>query len=187
MYAAVRRVLVKLLGFESFSPVHQEMLALILQALDLLSKPRALESSVLPDEMTLLQTLLYFEEEGHFELIAASFPACSSQLQQVRDAWARVKTTGVLHRRGLLCRDMTSVLDQRRRDQEAADARQARRGLRSCGLASCGATEVHVDHFKRCSACKTIVYCCKEHQLEHWPAHKRECKAARKAAAPEDQ
>jgi hypothetical protein len=44
-----------------------------------------------------------------------------------------------------------------------------------------------VDHFKRCSACKTIVYCCKEHQLEHWPAHKRECKAARKAAAPEDQ
>ena len=30
-----------------------------------------------------------------------------------------------------------------------------------------------------CAACKTVAYCCKEHQVEDWPAHKAACKAAR--------
>jgi hypothetical protein len=57
---------------------------------------------------------------------------------------------------------------------------------RSCGLASCGAREAHPDHFKSCAACRGPVYCCKEHQTEHWPSHKAACKAARKAAAAAD-
>ena len=53
----------------------------------------------------------------------------------------------------------------------------------SCALDSCGAREEHAAHFKHCAACKGPVYCCKEHQVAHWPAHKAACKAARKAAA----
>jgi len=54
--------------------------------------------------------------------------------------------------------------------------------LRRCALASCGALEAHKAHFSRCSACKAVVYCSKDCQLADWPAHKKACKAARKAA-----
>jgi hypothetical protein len=55
--------------------------------------------------------------------------------------------------------------------------------LKSCALASCAAREAHPSHFSKCGACKTVAYCCKEHQQADWPA----CKAARsKAAAAKD-
>ena len=53
--------------------------------------------------------------------------------------------------------------------------------VRFCALAGCGAKEAHPAHFKSCSACCTVVYCCQEHNVEDWPAHKAACKAARKA------
>lgn len=31
-----------------------------------------------------------------------------------------------------------------------------------------------------CSSCKSIAFCCREHQLEFWPQHKAECKEIRK-------
>jgi hypothetical protein len=65
----------------------------------------------------------------------------------------------------------------------AAAADSAMRRLLECALAGCGAHEVHVAQFKRCAACKGIVYCCKEHQLADWPAHKAACKAARKTSS----
>ena len=58
---------------------------------------------------------------------------------------------------------------------------------RTCALAGCGARELHVAHFKCCAACKAVVYCCKEHQVQDWLAHKAACKAARKAAAQQPQ
>jgi len=54
--------------------------------------------------------------------------------------------------------------------------------LRSCELASCGAKEAHVKHFSRCAACTAVVYCSKTCQTADWPAHKKACKAAHKAA-----
>ena len=57
---------------------------------------------------------------------------------------------------------------------------------RSCALPGCGAKEAHPAHFKSCAACRTVVYCCREHQVAGWPAHKKACKAARKAAAADD-
>jgi hypothetical protein len=55
--------------------------------------------------------------------------------------------------------------------------------LRICALASCAAREAHVSHFSKCGACKTVAYCCKEHQVADWSDHKAACKAARKEAA----
>ena len=66
---------------------------------------------------------------------------------------------------------------------DAGEAEAAARGLRTGSLASCGSKEAHVSHFKLCGACHAVAYCCREHQLADWPAHKAACKAARKAAA----
>lgn len=32
------------------------------------------------------------------------------------------------------------------------------------------------DNLLRCGACKTVQYCCPEHQRDDWPIHKEECK-----------
>jgi hypothetical protein len=168
--------------------VEPEMLALVVRALDTLIKPRPLEDTVLVSELVFVREMLDFMKSRCIVRAAVAHPACFSQLQQIGAAWTRVQASGVLQRRGLIIAyaDMTSAVAEGMRECKAVNARKASRGLRSCGLASCGAKEAHVDHYKRCSACKTIVYCCKEHQLADWPAHKAACKAARKAAAKEE-
>ena len=70
---------------------------------------------------------------------------------------------------------------------DAARAVNAGRALRTCALPSCGSVELHPDQFKRCAGCNGAHYCCKEHQVDDWQAHKAACKAARRAAeAAED-
>ena len=64
----------------------------------------------------------------------------------------------------------------------AAHAALATGRLRTCALAGCAAREAHEQQYKKCAACRTVVYCCREHQLANWPAHKAACQAARKAA-----
>lgn len=72
-----------------------------------------------------------------------------------------------------------------RKALEKAQADSKAAGLRPC--AHCGASEIHVQQFKRCSAChgKGAVFCCKACQEANWPSHKAACKAACKAAAAE--
>jgi len=186
--AAVEALEQRMLGLVSVVP-HPEALTLVVRALDLLIKPRPLEDTLLMPEMIFVRSMLSFQKHDTIlQYQAASHPARAAQVQQLSDAWARVQASGVLQRRDLHIagKDMTSEREENRHHREAADARQEKRGLRSCGLASCGAKEAHVSHFKGCGACKTVFYCCREHQLEDWPAHKAACKAARKAAAADD-
>jgi hypothetical protein len=100
-------------------------------------------------------------------------------------AWRRLQSSGVLQRRGIL-QHMRAVTAYTTRATATAAATAAARGLRVCALPTCGAQEVHASHFKRCSACLSVVYCCKEHQVQDWPAHKASCHAARKAAEQAD-
>ena len=77
-----------------------------------------------------------------------------------------------------------SESEQSEEEAEGGDAGQVK-ALRACALEACAAREVHTRQFKQCAACRAVKYCCREHQTEHWPAHKAACKikAARKAAA----
>ena len=65
----------------------------------------------------------------------------------------------------------------------------AKHGLRDCALPSCSKTEKMVKEFAHCSGCRSVVYCCAEHQGLHWTKHKKACRemeAARLAAEEAD-
>ena len=63
----------------------------------------------------------------------------------------------------------------------AAKAAAAPERMRACALGSCGVREAFAGQHKLCGGCAAVVYCCKEHQVAVWPAHKAACKAARAA------
>ena len=99
--------------------------------------------------------------------------------QEVTDAWRRLQQSGVLVERQLLDERVISRVTATDPAQYIAlKAALIAPDLRCCALASCGAREAHPAHFKRCTACKAVVYCGPEHQLADWPAHKAACQAA---------
>ena len=57
----------------------------------------------------------------------------------------------------------------------------AKHGLRDCALPYCAKTEKTVKEFAGCTGCRSVVYCCLEHQALDWRAHKKACR--KKAAA----
>ena len=101
-------------------------------------------------------------------------------------AWERLQRSGVLQ-----TRHIEHNITVRAREHTAFESTLTKSlnapGLRSCALPGCGAREAHPMHFKSCAACRMVVYCCREHQVAGWPGHKKACKAARKAAAAEDE
>ena len=104
---------------------------------------------------------------------------------QLEDALQRLSHSGMLQER-----EFAQLLDAESRAGAALKATVRNSasvpGLRSCALPGCGAKEAHPQHFKRCAACHTVVYCRKDHQLADWPRHKAACKAARKANEQEE-
>ena len=107
-------------------------------------------------------------------------------------AWQRMLHSGVLCVRGIdKGIDASQQHHVHLRAVAAADLAAGR--LQQCALAGCAARESHASQFKRCGACRTVCYCCREHQVEDWPSHKAACKAnkaarrgARKAGAAAD-
>ena len=99
--------------------------------------------------------------------------------------WRSDAVSSVLRARGVL---QTGVVDAEQ-SVAAFDARQrediAKHGLRDCALPACFKTEKTVKEFAHCSGCRSVVYCCAEHQGLHWTKHKKACRereAARLAA-----
>ena len=156
----------------------------IASALDLMAQPRELPSVVVDGRTCMVPST---QEQGLAQRARRMLPDarfCSKldgeALSLLVDAWRRVERSGAVAKRILgNGPDGNSV----RACLDAAAAEAAVRGLRECALAGCAAKEVHVAQFKKCGACMQAAYCCREHQLEDWPAHKAGCKAARKAAA----
>jgi hypothetical protein len=103
-------------------------------------------------------------------------------ITQLRDAWGRVERSGVLQAHNITHAVAVSTRNDER-VAAVASAAVAAKGLRCCALDSCGAREVHASQFKLCGACKTVVYCSREHQAAHWRQHKAACKAAREGGA----
>ena len=121
-----------------------------------------------------------FHESSVAKLAAAGLdPAL---VQQVEAAWQRLHASGVLlTRRGITPHAGATCSDDPLKTLLGQCVTAP--GLRDCALGNCGVREAHPSHFKSCGACKTVCYCCKEHQVADWPDHKAACKAARKDAA----
>ena len=97
--------------------------------------------------------------------------------EQLHTAWRRVLNSGVLRTRQI--DDVIKETKQLDRSfRAAAEAALEAGKLRACGLASCAAREAHEAQYKLCAACRAVCYCCREHQLADWPAHKAACKGA---------
>ena len=104
--------------------------------------------------------------------------------------WRSEAVRSVLQARGVL---QTGAAISEQTNAEF-DARQradiAKHGLSDCALPSCAKTEKTVKEFAGCSGCRSVVYCCLEHQALDWRAHKMACKeteAARLAAEQADE
>jgi hypothetical protein len=129
-------------------------------------------------EATLVNNAQVFIEERCFR-------ADNDWHARILAAWRRLQSSGVLQRRNILQAVRVASADVTHAAATAA-ATAAARGLHFCALRACGAQEVHASQFKRCSACSDVVYCCKEHQVQDWAAHKAACRAARKVAEAAD-
>ena len=153
----------------------------IAHATDLMQLPRSHSTTYMGAEVSFLGI---FSSVMAYDLGARGLDACLMQL--LTGAWQKLQRSSVLETRGILDKlQRDGQINTNRNEQRAAaiHSAMAAPGLRSCALAGCSAREAHPQHFKRCSACKDVVYCSKKHQLEAWPAHKAACKAARKAKA----
>ena len=154
------------------------------EAVALMIQPREVEN-----QQSNAECSTYFRMQKLKEELSKEAAMAHRRLWHVRVAVAiaRLQQSGVLEERGIGNEsEMRNVAlaEQRavRSAQERASA-AASGQLRSCASATCGAREAHPSHFSKCGGCKTVAYCCRDHQLADWPSHKAACKAARKAAA----
>ena len=151
----------------------------VVTAAELMQQPRCYDTLGLPVEGMFTDAL------RDAVALAGARGLDARLVQQLESAWQRLQRSGVLQARRIedRIRESTPVAHAM---AAAVLKSMAAPDLRSCALPGCGAKEAHPAHFKSCAACRTVVYCCREHQVAGWPAHKKACKAARKAAAEEE-
>ncbi len=151
------------------------LVALVVSAVDLMTLPRSHCEKFMAAETLLFST---------FEAIFADRSVLKGAPLHNRllDAWHKMLRSNVHRERDLVgaSEQFTARAIEWRTTETAQHASAV---LRACALEACAAREVHAAQFKKCAACQAVVYCCKAHQEQHWPAHKASCKAARKAAA----
>ena len=95
--------------------------------------------------------------------------------------WRSEAVTSVLRARGVLHTGIAAA-EQSSAEFEARKRTDiAKHGLRDCALPFCSKTEKTVKEFAGCSGCRTVVYCCLEHQALDWKAHKKACHEAEAA------
>ena len=101
--------------------------------------------------------------------------------------WRSDAVSSVLTARGVL---QTGVAKSEQNNAEFKALQRAdiaKHGLRDCALPSCSKTEKTVKEFAGCSGCRTVVYCCLEHQALDWRAHKKACREEEAARLAEEE
>ena len=165
----------------SYGPAEQKRMveSFVLQGLDVVPLTADIPASVIAGE----EDIVAIVEEGmnprDYE------PAfCAAVLRK----WRSNAVSSVLRARGVLQNGIVKAEQSRAEFIARQRADVAKHGLRDCALPSCSKTEKTVKEFAGCSGCRSVVYCCLEHQALDWRAHKKACRekeAARLAAEKE--
>ena len=158
------------------------------RGLDLFEQPRVKISLLrsLASEDRMINCMGLFLEKWGPVVEERGLDHVPAPIRELLSRWQRFASSAVLQERDVIA-EAAHALSVASAHGAAVRARlaAAQATLRCCSLHSCGARELHPGHYKQCGACHGAAYCCREHQLEDWPAHKAACKAARKAAAAE--
>ena len=96
---------------------------------------------------------------------------CAAMLRK----WQSNAVSSVLRARAVLQTGVATSKQNRAEFEVLKRADVAKHGLRECALPSCSKTEKTVKEFAGCSGCRSVVYCCVEHQALDWRAHKKAC------------
>ena len=96
--------------------------------------------------------------------------------------WRSEAVSSVLRARGVLQTGVATAMQMNAEFEARKRADIVKHGLRDCALPSCSKTEKSVKEFAGCSGCRTVVYCCLEHQALDWKAHKKACREAARLA-----
>ena len=147
----------------------------VLQGLDIIPRTAGIQAGMIANEH--LQAVLEDMNPRKYE------PAfCTAVLRK----WRSSAVSSVLRARGVL---QTGIAAFQQENAEL-DARQltdvAKHGLRDCALPSCSKMEKTVKEFAGCSGCRSMVYCCLEHQALDWRAHKKACREKEAARLAEE-
>ena len=154
------------------------------ESVALMVQPRILPTTRMGGELNVVKSV------AQITVALNSVAAHRAWFDRLVSAFAKLQASGMIEERGMIGNEATTqmqaaIIQRGERALEGRAAAAASGQLRRCALAGCGNKEANVSHFSRCSACKTVVYCSKEHQVADWPAHKKACKATRKAVATE--
>ena len=152
------------------------MESFVLRGLDIIPRTAGIPAESITSEKHLVSII---EEDMNPHDYGATF--CASVLRK----WRSEALRSVLQARGVLQTGIAKA------EQSSAEfkARQrddiAKHGLRNCALPSCSKTEKTVKEFAGCSGCRSVVYCCLEHQALDWRAHKKACREKEQQHAEE--
>ena len=150
----------------------------VFEGLDFIPRTAGIPAYLIPVESRLVMVI---EEHMFPRNYDPAF--CATVLRK----WRSNAVSSVLQARGVLQTGVAKF----EQDNSEFEARQrddiAKHGLRDCALPSCSKTEKTVKEFAGCSGCRSVVYCCLEHQALDWRAHKKACreKEAAQLAAEE--
>ena len=138
----------------------------VLLGLDVIPLTAGIPADWMTDEETIVAMI---EENTNPRTHGPAF--CAAVLRK----WRSNAVSSVLQARGVL----QTGIAKAERDNAEFDAREradvAKYGLRDCSLPSCSKTEKTAKEFAHCTGCRSVVYCCAEHQALDWDAHKQAC------------
>ena len=152
----------------------------VIQGLDVIPRTAGIPSHLLRGEDFLVAII-----EKNMSPRSYNPAFCAAVLRK----WRSNAVTNVLRARGVLQTGVATFEQISAEFDARTRADNAKHGLRDCALPSCSKTEKTVKEFAGCSGCRSVVYCCLEHQALDWRAHKKACRekeAARLAEEKED-
>ena len=150
----------------------------VLQGLDVIPRTAGIPANLIPEEDRVVMITETHMSPRYYE---PTF--CAAALFK----WRSDAVSGVLRARGVLQTGVAKHEQNKAEFQARQRADIAKHGLRDCALPSCAKTEKTVKEFAGCSGCRSVVYCCLEHQALDWRAHKKACREKEAARLAEEE